>query len=140
MTDEARLNLSLQITKDNLQYRSHPTAFNADVTGAKGPTPGAMAATTAGTDVDLSELTSYGWCRIYNLDSTNFVTVGIRDGGEFYPLADVYPGEFTVIQLSQFLGDSFDTGTGTATVDTGNALCIKANTASCDVVVEAFER
>jgi hypothetical protein len=72
MSGEAQIQLSLNITKSlggNLNYRSYPTTFNADVSGAIGPTPGAILVATAGTDVDLSQITTYpGLCRITNQD------------------------------------------------------------------------
>jgi hypothetical protein len=138
MADEATLQFSMQILNGNLNYRSHPISFVADVTGAKGPVPGAVAADITGTSIDFSELTIPAWCRIYNLDETNYVTVGILDpDGDFYPLMEVLPGEFQIIRLSRALGQSW--GAGTATTDSGCTLTIQADTAACNVIVEAFE-
>jgi hypothetical protein len=138
MADEIQIRASLQITKNNLNYRSYPTDFKADVTGAKGPVPGAITAAVLGTSVSFAELTTPGWCRISNLDDTNYVTVGILDpDGDFYPLFEVLPGEFEIIRLSRFLGQSW--GVGTATTDTSCTLHIQADTAACNVLVEAFE-
>ena len=141
MADEASIQVSLQIQgSGNLQYRSYPNQFNADVSGNKGPSPGAFQASVDGTDVDLSELNQPALCRITNLDATNFVTVGIWDSSTstFYPLMELLPGEFYVVRLSRILGGEI-AGTGTSTTQTGNTLRIKANTAACNVVVEAFE-
>ena len=44
---DASVRSSLQITKDEMVYRSQPTQFNATMTGSKGPTPGAVAVSTA---------------------------------------------------------------------------------------------
>lgn len=140
MADEARVNCGLQIVKDPLEYRSLPTTFTANVTGTKGPVPGALAVSTAGTDVDLSELTDPGLCRIMNLDSTNYMEVGIWDGLEFIPFAEVLPGESYVLRLSRNLRVGPSYGTGTGTTDTGNTLRLKADTASVNALVEAFER
>lgn len=138
MSDEATIQASLQILTTNLKYRSYPTTFTADVSGEKGPVPGAISAAVLGTSVDLSQLTLPGLCRITNLDATNYVTVGILDpDGDFYPLAEVLPGEFYILRLSRSLGQSW--GVGTATTDSGCTLHIQANTAACNVVVEAFE-
>ncbi len=139
MASEASIRTSLQIKSGKLEYRSQPTAFLADVSGSKGPTPGAIAATIAGVDVDLSELTVNGLCRIMNLDDTNFIEVGVWDGVSFYPMMDLLAGESFVFRLSADLGKEFGTGTGTTGTDV-NTLRIKADTASCDVLVEAFER
>lgn len=147
MADEATIRSSLQIRKDDgaglvqLDYRSQPTAFQADVTGVLGPTPGAFVATTAGTDVDLTELTTPGLCRISNLDATNYVTVGIWDpeGNTFYPADEVLPGESYVKRLARDIEEEYGTGAGTTGANT-NRLRIKANTAACNVLVEAFEK
>ncbi len=140
MADEAQVRCSLQIIEGNLKYISQPTTYLADVAvGARGPTPGLISATLLGTDVDLSELTTPGLCRIQNLDSTNFVEVGIWDGVSFFPLIDILAGKFTVVTLAAALGEEFGTGTGTITADI-NTMRIKADTAACDVIVEAFDR
>lgn len=138
MSDEARLTVSLQITSGNLEYQSRPTAFQADVAGAKGPTPGAITASTSGTNVDLSQLTQPGLCRIMNLDETNRVEVGVHDGLLFHPLLELLPGESYVVRLSRNVGEEEDMP-GTGTTGDVNALCVRANTAACVVLVEAFE-
>lgn len=109
------------------------------MTGSKGPTPGAIAVSTTGTSVDLSELTTPGLCRICNLDSTNYVTYGLYDDAQsqFLPLGEILPGEEYVFRFSREFGDSL-IGTGT---DADNVhFRLKANTAACNVSVEAFEK
>lgn len=142
MANEAEIRSSLQIAKDNLEYRGQPTVFNANVTGTKGPTPGAITVSTAGTDVDLSGLTTPGLCRIQNLeaDSGNFVAYGIWDpeGGKFYPLGELLPGESYVLRLSRVIEEEYGTGGGTTGAST-NRLRFKADTAALVVLVEAFE-
>jgi hypothetical protein len=146
MSNEATIRSSLIILKDDgsgttlLQYAGQPTAFQADVTGTFGPTPGAFAASTAGTDVDLTELTTPGLCRIMNQDDTNYVTVGMWDpeGSTFYPMMELLPGETYVFRLSRSIEEEYSTGTGTTGANT-NRLRIKADTAACNVLVEAFE-
>lgn len=139
MTNEANIQTSLRVQVGNLKYHSQPTQFNADMSAAKGPTPGSFLAALEGTDVDLSELTTPGLCRIMNLDTTNYVEVGIFDGVSFYPLMELLPGESFVIRLARNLNEEYGTGTGT-TGDAVNTLRIKARTATCQVLVEAFEK
>lgn len=136
MSNEAQISSSLRILKGNLQYQSIPTSFRADVTGTKGPTPGSIAVSTAGTDVDLSELSTPGLCRLRNLDSANYVTWGIYDGAYFFPLGEILAGESYVIRLSRVLGSE---SPGTAGTGAGNRLRVMADTADCVVAVEAFE-
>jgi len=140
MSDEAQVRCSLQIVKDPLEYQSKPTMFYADVAGIKGPVPGAFTAAVApGTDVDLSELTAYGLCRIMNLDDVNFVDYGIwdTDASKFYPIHRVLAGETYVARLCPDLGGEYGSGTGTA--GSGCTMRFRADTAAVDVIVEAFE-
>lgn len=138
--DEATIQSSLQIQSGGLNYRSYPTSYQSGVSGAKGPSPGAITATVDGTNVDLSELTTPGWCEIRNQDETNFVEVGLWDAsiGEFHPLIEVGPEEHQIIKLSRNFGESF-AETGTATTDTDIRLRVRADTADCAVFVGAFE-
>jgi hypothetical protein len=150
MSGEAKLQLSLQIDKFDttglipiVTFRSYPTQFTATVTGAKGPAPGAFAVSVHGTDVDFSELATPGLCRIYNQDPTNYVSYGIADPetDKFYPLGEILPGEFYLMRLSRLLGQEYaqaGTGTGTTGAVT-NTMRFMADTAPCNVVVEAFE-
>jgi len=91
-----------------------------------------MSVTTAaaGVDVDLESLTTPALCRITNLDTTNFIEYGLYISATFYPLGEILPGEFYVIRLSRNL----EPGTGLATV-----FRLRADTASCAAVVEAFD-
>ena len=147
MSDEAQLQISLQINKNDavgvVQHRSYPTQFTADVTGALGPTPGAFLASIYGTNVDFDELTIPGLCKISNQDATNYVTFGICDPetNKFYPLGELLPGEFYILRLSRWLGQEYPgsgTGTGTSGAKT-NTLQFVADTVACVVLVEAFE-
>ncbi len=144
MANEAEIRGSLQIrTGDGeIEYVSRPTTFRGDVTGRKGPSPGAITATIAGTDVDFSELSTPGYARIQNQDLTNTVDVGIWDPetGVFYPMLELLPGESYPLRLSRILAGEY--GTDPAVGSTGpntNRLRIRANVASCVVLVEAFE-
>jgi len=141
MSDEATVRVSLQIRKDPIDYQGRPTVFTADVTGIKGPCPGAFTATVAGVSVDLSELTTPGLCRIMNLDDTDFVTFGIYDPETtiFYPLFEVLAGETYVLRLSRDLAEEWAaTGTGTGGPET-NTFHVRSNAGDCNVLVEAFE-
>lgn len=141
MANEARVQTSLQIVNGNLKRTGQASVFNADVTGAKGPVPGAFTASTSGTDVDLSELTTPGFCVITNLDATNYVEYGTYDvaNSKFHPLGEIGAGEAYLIKFSRNLFEEY-TGAGTGTTADINRLRIKANTASCNVVVEAYEK
>lgn len=144
MANEATIQTSLIIRKTSgsitqIDYLSRPQTFNADVTGAKGPTPGAISVSTSGTDLDLSELTTPGLCRISNQDATNYVEYGIYDSSSarFFPLGELLPGESYILRLSRNVGEEYYSTTGT---DAGNSVRFKADTAAVVVLVEAFEK
>lgn len=143
MSREAIVRASLIIRSGSLDYRSNPTGFVADVTGINGPTPGAITVSVDGVDVDLSQLTSFGgFCRLANLDSTNFVTWGIHDPetDRFYPVGKILAGETYVIRLADQLEEELGTGSGTGTAGPStNKLRLKADTASVVALVEAFD-
>lgn len=141
MANEATIRSSLQIRSGHLNYQSQPVAFQADVAGAKGPVPGAVQVDTIGTDIYFSELDTPGLCRIQNLDTTNYVEWGIYDTvtGRFSPVGELLPGETFVFRLSRNFAEQY-TGSGTGTTGAENYLRFKANQASCNVLVEAFER
>lgn len=140
MSGEARVRSTLQIVNGNLKYQPKSVSFNPDVAGTKGPVPGAIAVTTAGTDVDFGELTTPALCKITNLDSTNFVEYGIWDpeGNTFYPLGELLAGESYVLRLSRNLQEEFGTASGTIGANT-NRLRLKADAATLNASVEAFE-
>ncbi len=148
MADEARVVSSLSIRKTSstgvviLDYQSRPTSFQADVSGRKGPVPGAVRVETSpGTNINFSELTQPALCRIGNLDLTNFLTVGIwdQDNSTFFPLMEILPEENYVIRLSRYLRQEFGTGTGTHPQGSGHFLRLVADTAALNALVEAFE-
>lgn len=140
MANEVRIQASLRIISGNVNYNAQPTSYNDTLSSTKGPSPGAVTVDTEGTDIDFSELIVPGWCRLMNLDDTNFVTWGIWDPEteKFYPCGELGPGQTYPIKLSRYLQQEFGTGTGTTGPDT-NRFRIKADTAPCDVLVEAFE-
>lgn len=134
MANEATIQSSLMISKSNLKYRSFPTNFRANVTGSKGPVPGAVLVSVIGTDIDFSELTTPGLVVIRNLSTQYFIEWGVYNGSTFFPVGEVLPGESYVFRFSRYLNQGY-VGTGTG----NDTFRIRASTAPCDVVVEAFE-
>lgn len=121
-------------------------AFSVTVVGTKGPTPGAITVTAAGTDVDLSQLTTPGLVVFKNLDATYTVEYGIRDPNTrtFYPLGEIQPGESYILRLSRNIQEDYFPSTGTGTTGDINKLHLKAmregvTSPSIFVSVEAFE-
>jgi hypothetical protein len=142
MSGEIDVRVTLNISKNNLQYRSFPSNFVADISGTtgKGPTPGAMLVTVGGKDVDLSQLNTPAMCIFKNLEVTgtlDYVTVGIFENPDFYPLMELLPGEIYIVRLSRNLGDEMH---GTVGTTGGMTLRLKSHLGNCNVSVEAFEK
>ncbi len=144
MSDEAKLQISLQITNGALQVQTRPTSFQMDIEEEGGPTPGTITVPTTGVDVDLTELINPGLCWMQNLDDENYVEYGVHDGSIFHPVGELPPassvgGKPFVIYLSRNLGEEHDVA-GTGTTGTVNSFHMKAIGATCLVRVEAYER
>jgi hypothetical protein len=140
MTDEAQIRSSLNINNGSLKYRSGSSGFSADVSGANGPVPGTIIATTDGVDIDLSSLTAPGLCEFRNLDDNNPVKVGRYDSDNslFLPFLYLLPGENYVVRLDSDIDDEYS---GTATAVTGGTTSLRAKgvNASVNLFVGAFE-
>lgn len=141
MANEATVLASVRIIRGNLRYQNQPTSFQVDVDTTVGPSPGAIAVPTDGVDVYFDQISEPGICVIRNLDQDNYVEVGIKDPqtDTFYPMIEVGPGETWPMKLSRNLGEQY-AGSGTGTTAPENYLRLKANGASCIVIVDAFGR
>lgn len=142
MADEITIRNSLTIRNGNLVYQSPTTQFSQDMNRVGGPTPGQLSITTAGEEVLFGELTTPGMVRITNIDATNFIEWGIWDSAasEFIPIGEVLPGEAHQFRFSRNLRSDYSgVGTGTGTDASTHSFYLKANTATCKVIVEAFE-
>lgn len=70
----------------------------------------------------LQDVSSLGWARFQNLDSTNYVEIGIVVSATFYPVITLLAGEYTFVRLSP-----------------GIAPYARANTASVQLDYEIFQ-
>ena len=130
MAGEVVVSSSLTILRNKLDYISRPLTFAADMVGRGGPVPGMIVAVTTGqgTTPSFTGLTTPTFMRIQNLDEKNFVELGVDEagGGTFSELLEIGPGESYVVKLSRNI--------------TIADVRVKANAASCDVLLEAFEK
>lgn len=145
MSDEATVNsgLNARFPSGKLDYQSRPTTFRADMSTDAGPAPGRVTVSTAGSDVNLSAITTPGLCRMINLDSTNYVQVGLYDPEtvKFYPMLEIMPGESYVLRISRDIKEEYGTGAGTGTTGAStNTLRMKAIGGACECLVEIFEK
>ena len=131
---------SLTINNGNLVVPPIPFNFVAAQSLAIGPTPGSVLATKQGTNVNLSVLVQPGVCTITNLDTINYVEIGVWDPitNEFYVLLEALPGETWPMRLSRFLGEDIGTGSGTTPGGTGKQLRIKGIGGACWCNVLAY--
>lgn len=144
MSNEATIRSGLTIRQSSLFNYNQPGfgLFQASLTTPiKGPCPGLITIPVGGIAVTFPYLTTPGLCFLKNLSSSNFVEIGIRDPvtNKFYPLDELLPGEEYVKRFSRNLLEYYS-GTGTGTSAGINYLWFKANTAPCDVIVDAFEK
>ena len=126
MANEISVSAGVEVNNGNLIFRPGVTRFNVTQTTAAGPTPGSMTIPTTanGTAVSLAQLTTPGWIEITNLDTTNYIEIGTWDGATFHIIAECLAGEKMVFRASRSL----------------STMRIMANTASCEVVINAFDK
>lgn len=140
MANEARITISLQIRVGQLSFQSQPTTYLADVSAAKGPTPGFLTVSTTGLDVDLSELTQPGlvWMQSLEPDGGNRVKWGLHDGSTFDSIGELLPGEIAQFRFSSDFGEE-ESVPGTGTTAPVKTFYMRAVSGSVNVIVHAFE-
>ena len=99
MANEFTVTSSLKLVNGNDSY-SRTISFNADQTSAGGPSPGVTSIGTTHEAVTPADLTNLGWAVFKNLDTTNFVEVGVQVSTTFYPFLKRLPGEQVQVRLS----------------------------------------
>lgn len=118
MANEIRINASIAVNNGN-SVDKFARSYAADQAVVGGPVNGFQTIGTSEEEVALAELSTKGWCIIQNLDATNFVEWGFSTGvygGKM--LAGETAGPFRLNSTSLFL---------------------KSDTASCKVVIRAYE-
>lgn len=148
MANEARIPGGLTIRKISgsvvqMDHKPSYPGFSATVTAAKGPTPGAVTISPAGTIVPIDQLTEPGWCEIVNMDDEQNIQYGLwdRDTTTFFPLGELEPGHGVTFKFSRNFGERHDEGVGTGTTATGIVqLKLYSETADAVAYVGAFER
>jgi hypothetical protein len=124
---EIAATLTVNVSNGNLVDRINETA-QIDQTTARGGLPGFLIVGTTEESISLADLVSPGVVFIKNLDPTNYVQYGIAayelvgTSLTFFPLGKLKAGEWCWFRLEP-----------TAT------LYLKANIASCPVVVRVYD-
>lgn len=55
---------------------------------------------TTATTYTFSNLSTYGWMFLQNLDSTNYVTYGLTESSTYYPFGRMEAGEVALFRLN----------------------------------------
>lgn len=98
MAGEIRVSVSLNVSNANYVEQFNKS-ISVDQSTPFGTSPGIIA-TTTDTAIDLSVLSSPGWCVLFNIDDTNYVVVGPDNGsGAMVPTWILGPGEFASMRL-----------------------------------------
>lgn len=102
MANEITVNGALRVLKGDLDYRfsTGSLQFNMSGDAASGGVQAIGTSAHEALTINTTDLTSAGWCYFRNLDATNYVDLGIDDGGTFEAFGRLYPGEFAFIPLA----------------------------------------
>lgn len=123
MANEITATVRLDLTKSNLKMLKQPSALQVTMTGTRIANQVQDIGFAAHELLEtVSGFGTAGWCYIRNLDTTNFVQIGIDSAGTFHPLLKLLAGEF-------FLGPL-----------TTKAVYAQADTAVCQVEYAMVER
>lgn len=120
MADEIRISASMNVDNGNLSFAQNYGTKTYDQTNVGGPSPGMVDVGIVEESTAFPELTSAGWVTMQNLDDTNYVEWGFSTG--------VYGGRMLAGETA-----------GPFRLNTGATMFLKADTASCRVVINAME-
>jgi hypothetical protein len=99
MANEITVTSGLQIIKGSLSQSANTSSFQANLTGVRVNRTTQAVATTHEAFA-AGDLATAGVARFTNLDTTNYVEIGVDVGGTFYPLMKILAGETWQTRLS----------------------------------------
>jgi hypothetical protein len=115
---------SFNVSKGTLK-RSYSRSDTADFVASAPVTASgtaSIATSSGGEALVLQDVSSLGWARFENLDTTNYVEVGVVVSATFYPFLKLLAGEYSFMRLSS-----------------GIAPYARANTAAVQLDYEIFQ-
>jgi len=95
MANEITVTSGIQIVKGNLSNTVNPESFQATLAGVR-VNRTTQSVGTAYEAYAAGDLASAGMARFKNLDTVNFVEIGVEVTGAFYPLIKLLAGESCV--------------------------------------------
>lgn len=100
MASEITIATRLKAVKGYLNQDHNISSQAVDLSGSKySDLVQNIPTTAAGTALTLTGLGSAGWAWFRNLDTTNYIEIGVQVGGTFYPFAKLKPGEPALVRL-----------------------------------------
>jgi hypothetical protein len=114
MANEIRVGVNLSCVNGNFISNQDYTK-EVDQATEGGGNPGTISVATAYAQISgLADMTNEGYCIARNLDSTNYLEIGVEVSAAFYPLIKLKAGEISVFRLTP-----------------GVSVFARANTAAC---------
>lgn len=120
MANEIQVSSGIRVLKNGLEFSVPSKTYSVTMNGTGGPTPGNVSIGTTEESITFSELGTLGLLSMRNTDATNYVQFGFSTG--------VYGGRLKPNEPpAQFR------------LEPGATLYLKANTATCKVLVYGLE-
>lgn len=100
MSNELKVVTSMSYSKGNVKLGVAENNQYVDVSGDHSVHRTQEVGFAAHEALDVGEITTVGWGYFRNLDSTNYVEIGIDDGGSFEAVVKLKAGEFCFCRLA----------------------------------------
>ena len=118
MANEITIAARVQCVNGNVIERDDDSSYTVNQASQSAATPGFVTIGTTEESETFSELATLGWCKLKNIDATNYVQVGFSAG--VYGIR-VEAGESCVFRL-----------------EPGVTMYLKANTAACKMLIRCY--
>ncbi|GIV50268.1 MAG: hypothetical protein KatS3mg038_2129 [Candidatus Kapaibacterium sp.] len=122
MANEIRITLSMAVNNGALR-ETISEQLALDQASAQGPTPGFVVVGTTAEQISFGDVATPGYAYLKNLDTVNYVQIGVVVSAVFYPLMRLNAGEAAIVPW-----------------DSGAVVYAKANAAPVPMVIKTFAR
>lgn len=99
MANELTISASLKVAKGHLREELTKAGLLATMAGSLS-LKGVQPIGTAYEAVTIGDVGTAGWAAFINLDTTNYVELGVEVAAAFYPLVKLLPGEVALFRLA----------------------------------------